>query len=1176
MSVGDASLMNGDADALVNGGRTFVLYALNCASAAFNFNCITERLMTNPHGGSVAVVGSTDLDFPSTSINYQDEFFRNVFERKYWRLGECYARANEAFAYFAEFGEGPHRWTQFTMALLGDPSLPLWTEEPRSIVVSYEATLPLGSPEFAVTVASAGAPLEGATVTLEKAGEAYGIAETGPDGVAHVPFWPRTQGEFTVAVTAQGHVPFDGSAMASVAAAAHVVLADPGITPSGGGARAPGGNVPVGSNVLLSPVFRNDGGQAAADLTVHLSSPDPYALLADSTATVPDIGPGMSAAVTTPLAFALAAGTPEGRRVILLLEVRGPSGFRSGEEVEVVAVAPRLSVAGQVFEPGNGQVPAQLHLSIRNGGSSEAASLEAVLTRLSGVEDVADSTASIAAIPPGSTATAGPFYFTAQGGDPRFLLSVRDPRRTLLDGVIVDIMPAPPPTGLQAQCGSGSIRLTWSPPAGTDDLLGYRVWRAASAGGAFAEITAEPVRNAAVYEDVGLPPTTAYAYRVATVDLTGNVSLPSDPVETSTAPPMEPGWPAATALDASSSPAIADLDDDGIQEIVVGADEIYAFHPDGMELRDGDGDVGTLGVFSTGGYKFWASPAVGDLDGDGSPEIVCCSWQDTPGQSPETGRLYVWHANGQVAAGWPRAFVGAPALPWATPALGDLDGNGTLEIVVAARGHLYAFYLDGQEIRDGDASPGTIGVFLAPAGADYQYGSAAIADIDGDLQGEIVFADRFASAGGKLHVMRRNGSYLPGFPFALGSNQCTSSPAIADLDGDGDLEIVIGCGNSVVYALHADGTAVTGWPKTGVTLTGNTDFQSSPAVGDVDGDGHVDVVIGSNDGKLHVFRGYDGTPLAGFPKALVASTLRLSSPVIGEIDGDRPEREIIVTAHDGAVYGVNHDGTGVPGFPYRTEGEIPVGVSLGDADRDGFQNMVIQSKDQNVYLLEFPGVEYIPAENPWPMFRQNVHRNGYYDPRNPVAVALALARARAEGDGVRVTWRSGVDGTVVWNVLRGIRGADPRFAVPITCRPLVTRGEEEAEIFDPGPLAREDLAYWLDALLASGARERFGPFPVEIAARAASFSVTSSNPIGASATFHLEVPSGGRSPVAVRVFDVRGRLVRDVVAGRLPAGAHAVDWDGRDGSGRPVPAGVYFVRARIAGYAATARLVKVE
>jgi agmatine/peptidylarginine deiminase len=73
------------------------------------------------------------------------------------------------------------------------------------------------------------------------------------------------------------------------------------------------------------------------------------------------------------------------------------------------------------------------------------------------------------------------------------------------------------------------------------------------------------------------------------------------------------------------------------------------------------------------------------------------------------------------------------------------------------------------------------------------------------------------------------------------------------------------------------------------------------------------------------------------------------------------------------------------------------------------------------------------------------------------------------------------------------------------------------------------------------------------------------NPSAAGTSFEFQLKYPER--VALAVYDVRGRLVRELVAEEVPAGLHRVDWDGRDRSGALVPAGTYFFRLRAAGIA---------
>jgi hypothetical protein len=80
------------------------------------------------------------------------------------------------------------------------------------------------------------------------------------------------------------------------------------------------------------------------------------------------------------------------------------------------------------------------------------------------------------------------------------------------------------------------------------------------------------------------------------------------------------------------------------------------------------------------------------------------------------------------------------------------------------------------------------------------------------------------------------------------------------------------------------------------------------------------------------------------------------------------------------------------------------------------------------------------------------------------------------------------------------------------------------------------------------------------------------NPFRAATVIRYDVPEGGGA-LSLRVYDVKGRLVRTLVQGDQPAGLQSVTWDGRDNRGQVVDSGVYFYRLTAAGYTKTRKLV---
>src|SRR5262245_24106901 len=107
--------------------------------------------------------------------------------------------------------------------------------------------------------------------------------------------------------------------------------------------------------------------------------------------------------------------------------------------------------------------------------------------------------------------------------------------------------------------------------------------------------------------------------------------------------------------------------------------------------------------------------------------------------------LYVFDRNGQMRPGFP---LKTPDPIWSSAAVGDLNNDGQMEMAFASNGNrFYIMRANGQEWMDGDANAGTKGVFKV-LGTGVNYGSPALADIDGDGLLDIIYG----SFDGKLYV----------------------------------------------------------------------------------------------------------------------------------------------------------------------------------------------------------------------------------------------------------------------------------------------------------------------------------------------------------------------------------------------------------------------------------------
>ena len=124
-----------------------------------------------------------------------------------------------------------------------------------------------------------------------------------------------------------------------------------------------------------------------------------------------------------------------------------------------------------------------------------------------------------------------------------------------------------------------------------------------------------------------------------------------------------------------------------------------------------------------------------------------------------------------------------------------------------------------------------------------------------------------------------------------------SSPALADIDADGELELII-TGNNRLWAFNGNLTLVDNFPLTIDNQNPVGQIISSPVVGDVDGDGLPDIVFGAPNGLVYGYHG-DGSLVNGFPLSTGGSVN--STPVIADVIPGGPI-EIVAASEDGFLY----------------------------------------------------------------------------------------------------------------------------------------------------------------------------------------------------------------------------------------------------------------------------------
>ena len=337
---------------------------------------------------------------------------------------------------------------------------------------------------------------------------------------------------------------------------------------------------------------------------------------------------------------------------------------------------------------------------------------------------------------------------------------------------------------------------------------------------------------------------------------------------------LRPGWPQLANTSGyaygifNDNAAVADLDGDGMGEIVVPSDVHYicAYEADGQAIPAhsmyGSKAWGKVGVWESldtelQGWgtcdaadpraeryrtNFAHGPAViADMDGDGSQEVVAtgnvydCAYGHPPGKY--TG-VYVFNADRSRFCGsgydWQTLPVdtGAPLSEDYTeiencqpnPVVADLDGDGHKEILFASYdGCMHVFWLDKTEHHSWPYD-------VTQAGGYYRFASEpVVADLDSNGYAEVIFTswvEKDSYETGKLHILDYQGTVVcdTDLPPAFGSptwNGGLPAPTLANIDSDNDLEIVVNTAHSGVVAYDLTGTtqAVLLWP------TGRGSFQ---------------------------------------------------------------------------------------------------------------------------------------------------------------------------------------------------------------------------------------------------------------------------------------------------------------------------------------------------------------
>jgi hypothetical protein len=518
--------------------------------------------------------------------------------------------------------------------------------------------------------------------------------------------------------------------------------------------------------------------------------------------------------------------------------------------------------------------------------------------------------------------------------------------------------------------------------------------------------------------------------------------------------------------------AVGDLDYDGLLEIFALRADGYIY---GIDCQGDDYPGFPIDLVALAGYINENNTtghvvALGNLDGDGDQEIVA----GVRLQDISESRMFVLDKNGKVYGSWPSQGVRIKPILSSTPAIWDLDKDGRCEIVFGA-GNIpaasYLYVLKADGVTLNSSFP------LVFPGSFNTSSSPAMGDLDEDGYEEIIFL------GGdfKVHAINhQDASELPGWPVAVSGFR--SSVAVGDVNGDGHLEVAVVEDNATpgrVTVLDADGSALPGWPQ---TFPGCGCAAGSPSLADLDDDGSMEILFGSGD-SVNVFRA-NGTHFPGWPQAAGGNPAISSNVTVADVDGNGV-KEVLYVENGPLLYVWSRDGNLLPSFP-RDLSRPPLVTNcwstpvIADMQNDGDVDLVLTSFHNGAlghpedHIAEVAVIDlaydYRPEWRDWVTF--------HHDHRHTGAVPLSSSTPVAEP--------------------------------PASSVPALKLAQNHPNPFNP----RTTLTYFL--------------------------------------------PEAGQ--ISLGIFDVQGRLVARLIDRQEIAGWHAAVWNGRNRQGRTMPSGTYFAR----------------
>jgi len=482
--------------------------------------------------------------------------------------------------------------------------------------------------------------------------------------------------------------------------------------------------------------------------------------------------------------------------------------------------------------------------------------------------------------------------------------------------------------------------------------------------------------------------------------------------------------------------------------------------------------------------------------------------------------------------------------------------------------------------------------------------SACIVNIDNSSDKEVIFGDQT----GRIHAMKSDCTEVTGFPYQA-TGGIVGALAMADINADGHQEIVANVSPSSIICVSETGqllwTAPSGGTLVGNPIIANVNMSGAPeiiaftqnkyvvvlkadglaypnfpvllegamlapgAVGDLNTDGQIDIIVGTLTGKLHALDSATGLEMTNFPVTLGSASR--NQPTIANLDGDAQPEILIPTYTNGQLFAINHDGSIL--FQKNIGQQIKGGAVVCDVNNDNAQEIVIVAYNGDVYVTNTAGVNL-------PNFPVSVGQN----------VESTPVIAKFDGSAL-----SGIVFGDTNGKLHSIRSDGTESAnFPITINGNVKVSAALADLDNDGDMdiaVPNDASFFVIDLKRAAASYQWQIFMGNNSRSGNTYQLTPNtdntvpelitalngnypNPFNPETTISFTVKAA--TPVTVEIYNTKGQKVKTLVNETKAQGNHTVNWNGTDDNGTKVSGGVYLYRMSSGKYTSTKKMIMLK